>query len=68
MFSSGMAGSGVKDINMRFRMYTVVTVALFAFGAVLYWRGQLFVSSDYVEFPSHAKPAQAVLSSPRHHK
>ncbi len=55
MFSSGMAGSSVRDINVRFRMYAFFTVALFALGTVLYWRGALFVSTDYVELPQHDK-------------
>ncbi|MBP9686865.1 MAG: hypothetical protein KBD66_03645 [Candidatus Doudnabacteria bacterium] len=62
MFSSGMSGAGVKDVNVRFRMYTIVTVALFAFGTLLYWRGQLFVSSDYVELPQHDRQSVKVLA------
>lgn len=62
MFSAGMTGSGVKDINARFRMYTIVTVALFAFGSLLYWRGQLFVANDYVELPQHDSQQVKVLA------
>lgn len=62
MFSSGMSGSGIKDVNVRFRMYTLVTVALFAFGTLLYWRGQLFVSSDYVDLPQHDPGPAKILA------
>ncbi len=55
MFSSGMAGSLVHDANPRFRMYLIVTIAIFALGSVLFWRAQLFVSADYVELPDHGK-------------
>lgn len=53
MFSSGMAGSGIHDVNARFRMYLVVTVGIFAFGSVLFWRTQLLLASEYVEMPQH---------------
>lgn len=60
MFSQGLAGSGIHDVNVRFRMYLVVTVALFAFGSVLFWRAQLFMASEYVEMPQHGKVLKSV--------
>ncbi len=53
MFSEGIAGSGLTDVNVRFRMYLFVTMGIFAFGSVMYWRAQLFISAEYVEFPVH---------------
>lgn len=53
MFNEGIAGSGLQDVNVRFRMYLFVTMGIFAFGSVMFWRAQLFIASDYVEFPEH---------------
>lgn len=36
-------------------MYLVVTAGIAAFGSVLFWRAQLLVGSDYVEFPQHGQ-------------
>lgn len=48
-----LAGYGVHDTDARFRMYAIVFVGIIALGSVLYWRGQLMLSSDYVELPIH---------------
>lgn len=62
MFSNDIAGSGIHDASPRFRMYAIVTVAIFALGSVLFWRTQLFVASDYVELPMHkVRPVKAAL-------
>lgn len=55
MYSTGIIGSGIGDANVRFRMCLVVTVGIAAFGSVLFWRAQLLVSSEYVEFPEHGQ-------------
>lgn len=55
MYSNGISGSGIGDANVRFRMYLVVTVGITAFGSVLFWRAQLLVNSEYVEFPEHGQ-------------
>lgn len=53
LFGSDLTGSAIRDVNVRFRMYFVFTVGIFALGSVLFWRAQLFVASDYVEMPQH---------------
>lgn len=45
----------MHNANPRFRMYAVAIMAIFALGSVLFWRAQLFVSTDYVELPDHSK-------------
>lgn len=66
MLSYGLTGSGVHDESVRFRMYLVVVVGIFAFGSVLYWRSELLRSSDYYEMPKklsakHIKAANPVV-------
>lgn len=53
MFNEGIAGSGLQDTNVRFRMYLVFTMGIFAFGSLMYWRSQALVAADYVELPKH---------------
>lgn len=49
--SAGLYGWGVKDSNFRLRFFSIVFMGLMAFGAVLYWRSQLLLSSEYVDVP-----------------
>jgi hypothetical protein len=58
MFYDGLTGSGVQDVNVRFRMYLVITVAIFALGSLLYWRSQNLIAAEYVELPDHAQKVQ----------
>ncbi len=53
MFSEGIAGSGLQDTNVRFRMYLIFTIGIFGFGSIMYWRSQALVAADYVELPKH---------------
>lgn len=46
----GIQGSGLSDKNVRLRFLTYLFMGVVAFGAVLYWRSQMMVSSEYVEF------------------
>ncbi len=62
MFNDGLMGSGIHDSNVRFRMYLVVTVAIFALGSVMYWRTQALLAADYVDFPEH-KQARTMHTS-----
>jgi hypothetical protein len=52
LFSTGITGWGVYDVNVRFRIYLFFTLGIFAFASVMYWRLQLFTASEYVEIPS----------------
>ena len=48
-------GSATSDSNVRLRMLLVVFGGVLCFSFLLYWRFQLLIASDYVEFPTHAK-------------
>jgi hypothetical protein len=66
LFGSDLTGSAIHDVNVRFRMYFVFTVGIFALGSILLWRAQLFVASEYVEIPEHvvrSKHAKAADTS-----
>lgn len=63
MFSDGLTGSGIHDPSVRFRMYLIFTVAIFAFGSVMYWRSQALLASEFVEFPNHKPTKQAQAGS-----
>lgn len=55
MFNEGLTGTSIHNANPRFRMYAVVIMTIFALGSILFWRAQLFVSTEYVELPNHGK-------------
>ena len=44
---SGLTGYGVRDTNFTFRFFLIVFCGIIAFGAVLTWRTQLLLASDY---------------------
>ncbi len=48
-----IAGTGVGNANVRLRIYTLFFLAVFGFSAMLYWKAQLYLSSDYVDLPDH---------------
>lgn len=44
--------SGVQDnFSVSSRVYIFLVMGVFALASVLYWRTQLFLSSEYVEMP-----------------
>lgn len=53
----GLAGYGVGEANVRFRLYLISFMGVLAFGALLYWRASLLTSTEYVELPKH-KPVK----------
>lgn len=55
LFSSGITGWGVYDVNVRFRIYLFFTLGIFAFASLMYWRLALFSTVEYVEIPIHNK-------------
>jgi len=46
-----IAGYRVGDNNFWLRVFIIIFMGIIAFGAVLYWRSQLLLSSEYVDFP-----------------
>ncbi len=44
---SDIVGSGVRDGNTQFRILSISAMGVLAIGAVLYWRSQLMLASDY---------------------
>ena len=46
-----ISGYRVYDANFRLRFFIIVFMGIMALGAVLYWRSQLLLSSEYVDFP-----------------
>lgn len=45
----GMAGSGLKDKNVRLRFFTYIFMGILAFGSVMYWRVKLLQNAEYVD-------------------
>ncbi len=51
----GIQGSGLSDKNVRLRFLSYIFVGVLAFGAILYWRTQLMVTTEYVDFGTGTK-------------
>lgn len=63
----GIQGSGLSDKNVRLRFLSYLFIGVAAFGVILYWRSQLMLASEYVEFdiPKRGKsnPTNGVMKS-----
>lgn len=46
-----LSGYAVKNPNYILRFAIIVFMGVIATGSVLFWRSQLFLASDYQEFP-----------------
>lgn len=42
----------MHDPNLRLRLLMIVFLGIASMGAVLYWRTQYLVSTEYVQFPT----------------
>lgn len=51
----GIQGSGLSDKNVRLRFLSYIFMGVLAFGAILYWRTQLMLTTEYVEFGTTKK-------------
>lgn len=66
-----VAGSRTKDPNFRLRILLILLVGITCFGAILYWRTELFASQEYIEFPTRKvtkakdKKSQPANQAPR---
>lgn len=49
-----LAGYGVHDKNVRFRLYCLVLAGICSFGAVMYWRSATLMASEYQDIPVFA--------------
>ncbi len=54
----GMSGYGVKDPNFSLRFFLIIFSGVAAFGVILFWRSQLFISAEYQEMPTTTKQVQ----------
>jgi hypothetical protein len=59
-------GSGVTFGSMKTRLLLFVAGSLVAFGAIMIWRQQLLVSSEYVPIPAHEIKKKSVPAPQRH--
>ena len=48
---SELIGDGVHDRNLQFRLLMIGSMGVLAFGAVMYWRTQLDLTSGYQPLP-----------------
>lgn len=48
---SDLIGSGVKDPNFVYRILIILVMGVLAFGAILYWRVQLYLAASYQDLP-----------------
>lgn len=46
----GIQGTGLSDKNVRLRFLSYIFMGVLAFGVILYWRSQLMLSTEYVQF------------------
>lgn len=53
MLYSDLSGSRVSDGNFRVRFLLIFFGGLVALGSIVYWRSQLLVSQEYVDFPQY---------------
>ncbi len=60
-----IVGSGLSDKNIRLRFLTYIFLGILALGLILYWKSQLFLTTEYVEFDtySHQLPETYLLKS-----
>ena len=59
MIYGSLGGDKVYVSNFRLRFFLVFLAGLLAFASIIYWRSQLYVSQEYVEFPQHKKTLRA---------
>ncbi len=59
-----LATVGVYNLGFRFRLYLFLVFGILAFGSVMYWRMQLMLASEYVEFPIHKSVVTRVNLDP----
>lgn len=53
-----MAGSGLKDKNVRLRFFIYIFMGLIAFGSVMYWRVKLIKNSEYVDVNDYVRKSK----------
>ena len=65
---SSFGGSGVTFGSMKTRLVLLFAGSLIAFGAIMIWRQQLLLSSEYVPIPQHEIKKKPVLAPQKHTK
>jgi hypothetical protein len=53
MLYSDLSGNRVTDGSFRVRFLLIFFSGLVALGSVIYWRSQLLISQEYVDFPQY---------------
>lgn len=53
MLYSDLGGTGIYGSNFRLRFLFIFLAGLLVFGSITYWRSQLLLSQEYVDFPQY---------------
>lgn len=65
---SSFGGSGVTFGSTKTRLVLLFAGSLVAFGAIMIWRQQLLIASEYVPIPKHEVKNKPVPTPQKHTK